>query len=101
MPFRPSPSRTMTDLRNDIRQALRFFHKNLAFTLTAVFALALGTGANAAIFSVVNTVLLKPLAYPNADRMVKFLSPSAEIASDLHNVPEYHFLQRQTNLFKE
>ena len=91
----------MTDLRNDIRQAFRFFHKNLAFTLTAVFALALGTGANTAIFSVVNTVLLKPLAYPNADRMVKFLSPSAEIASDLHNVPEYHFLQRQTNLFKE
>jgi hypothetical protein len=49
----------------------------------------------------VNTVILKPLTYPDADRLVKFLSPSSEIASDLHNIPEYHFLQRQTNLFKE
>ena len=85
----------------DLRFGLRQLFLNPGFTLSALAALALGIGANSAIFSVVNTVLLKPLNYPDADRMVNFLSPSSEIASDLHNIPEFHFLQRQTNLFKE
>jgi putative ABC transport system permease protein len=85
----------------DARFGLRQLWQNPGFTLSAIAALALGIGANTAIFSVVNTVLLKPLSYPHADRMVKFLSPSTEIANDLHNIPEFHFLQRQTNLFKQ
>ena len=85
----------------DLKFALRMFGKSPGFTIAAVCALALGIGANTAIFSVVNTVLLKPLTYPDADRMVNFLAPSTEIANDLHNIPEFHFLQRQTNLFKE
>ena len=86
---------------NDLKYALRMLGKNPGFTVAAVLTLALGIGANTAIFSVVNTVLLKPLSYPDAGRMVDFLAPSAEIASNLHNIPEFHFLQRQTNLFKE
>lgn len=85
----------------DVRFGLRQLWQHPGFTLSAVTALALGIGANTAIFSVVNAVLLKPLAYPDADRMVNFLSPSTLIANDLHNVPEFHFLQRQANLFKE
>ncbi|HWA93031.1 MAG TPA: ABC transporter permease [Terracidiphilus sp.] len=85
----------------DVRFGLRQLRKNPGFTLSAVAALALGIGANTAIFSVVNTVLLKPLGYPHPDRMVKFLAPSEEIANDLHNIPEFHFFQQQTNLFKE
>ena len=88
-------------MSNDLKHALQSLVKNPGFTVAAVSALALGIGANTAVFSVVNTVLLKPLSYPEADRMVNFLAPSAEIASDLHNIPEFHFLQRQTNLFKE
>jgi putative ABC transport system permease protein len=85
----------------DVRSGLRQLPQNPGFVLSAIAALALGIGANTAIFSVVNTVLLKPLTCPEADRMVNFLVPSTEIASHLHNIPEFHFLQRQTNLFKK
>jgi len=85
----------------DIKHSLHSFSKNSAFAIAAIFALALGIGANSAIFSVVNAVLLKPLKYPDADRMVNFLVPATIIANHLHNVPQFHFLERQTNLFKE
>jgi putative ABC transport system permease protein len=85
----------------DVRFGLRQLRQNPGFTISAIAALTLGIGANTAIFSVVNAVLLKPLTYPDADRMVNFLSPSTLIASDLHNIPEFHFFQRQTNIFKE
>jgi len=62
----------------DLKHALRMFSQHRAFTAAAVAALALGIGANTAIFSVVSAVLLKPLPYPDPQNVVTFLTTSPQ-----------------------
>jgi hypothetical protein len=61
----------MESFLQDVRFALRSFAKQPTFALIAIATLALGIGANAAIFTVVNAVVLEPLPFPAADRLVR------------------------------
>jgi predicted permease len=95
----------MGNLGNEIKHSLHMFFKNPGFTIAALAALALGIGANTAIFTVVNTVLLKPLTYPEADRMVEFFHNPASggslLANNLASIPMFHLYERQTSVFQD
>ena len=80
-------------LRKDLVYAIRGLRKNPGYTAVTVLTLALGIGANTAIFSVINGVLLKPLPYPAPDRLVFITSQFPALGFDQFWVSAPEFLE--------
>ncbi len=93
----------MTTLFQDVRYGLRMLVKTPTFTLVALLTLALGVGANTAIFSIVNTVLLRSLPYRDPDRLVRiyFNEPGVGLRDVRFSKPELDDLQTRAGVFED
>ncbi|HXD34174.1 MAG TPA: ABC transporter permease [Pyrinomonadaceae bacterium] len=91
----------MTNLIKDLKYGVRMLLKNPGITLVVILALALGIGANTAIFSVVNAVLLRPLPFEEADRLV-FLNETAKTMDEISvSYPNFTDWRNQNKVFEK
>src|SRR3954465_14586195 len=87
----------------DLRDAIRSFTRNRGFVAAAVLSLALGVGANTAIFSVASALLLRPLPYPDADRLVILWnrSPGIGMSEDWFSTAQYFDIRNSGSGFEQ
>src|SRR3954464_11892046 len=91
----------METLLQDVKQSLRIFRQSPGFTAAAVAALTLGIGTNTAIFSVVNSVLLKPAPFPDPDRLVLFLNTSPQGSFPGGSPTKFQHWREQTSVVED
>src|SRR3982751_5483909 len=92
----------METIIQDIRFGLRVLLKSPSISIVATIALALGIGANTAIFSVVNAVLLRPLPFPNPDALVALFETDTQRGFERgsHSYPNFMDLRAQNTVFE-
>ncbi|HEY3741068.1 MAG TPA: ABC transporter permease, partial [Bryobacteraceae bacterium] len=91
----------METLFQDLKHAFRLLRSAPSFAITAIAALALGIGANTAIFSVVNSVLLKPLPFPDADRIVQMMNSTPRGNFQGASITKYNAWRTQTSALED
>ncbi|HJZ73862.1 MAG TPA: ABC transporter permease [Vicinamibacterales bacterium] len=97
----PHKGTTVIDkVMQDVRYALRLWRRRPGFALVAIVTLALGVGANTAMFTIVNAVLLRPLQYAHADRLVSIWGRTSAYPRGLVSYDEYEAIRAQTDTFE-
>src|SRR5450755_296154 len=91
----------MERLLQDLKHSLRAFRQSPGFTFAAVLALALGIGTNTAIFSVVNSVLLKPAPFPDPDRLVLFMNTSPQGSGPDASPAKFQHWRQQSSVVQD
>src|SRR5262245_32411618 len=89
------------EMFQDLRYGVRMLFKNKGFTVVAVLTLALGIGANTAMFSVLNTYLFRALPYPHSDRLVKVFRTSIHSQSWPHSPGNFFDFHDKNNVFEQ
>jgi len=93
----------MSILMQDLRYAVRMLYKNRSFTIVALIVLTLGIGANSAIFSFVNAILLRSLPYSHPERLVRIYStsPGKEVRTFTSSYPDFLDWKNNNQVFEE
>src|SRR5262245_54249216 len=91
----------MRDVWQDAAYAIRTLARQRAFALTSILTLTLGIGANTAIFSVVNAVVLRPLNVPDAQTLVRFVTTTGAASSSVAGTQTFDVWRQQTAVFED